>query len=593
MEHLPETVLVTDIGSTTTKALLFERTSDGYRLLGRAEAPTTVEKPTEDVTVGLLEAAKRLGERVGRRLVEDERLAVGSGFDKYLSTSSAGGGLQILVSGLSRSVTAKSAYRAACAAGGVLLDVLAIDDGRTPFEKVEAIEELRPDMLLIAGGIDGGDVANVVRSTAVIVAAELKPKYGPEGKLPVVFAGNPDARAQIESLLRDRAELVIVDNLRPAMDRENIDPAREAIHRLFTEHVMAHAPGYEKVMEWTALPIEPTPVAVERMLRTVSEKLKKNIIMVDIGGATTDVFSSFDGINNRTVSANLGMSYSASNVLFEAGIENIIRWLSYDVDERKLHNLVANKSIHPTRLPSKEVELEVEQAVAREALRLALKTHLELSVYIRRPTFAEKLKALLRQKTKPTFTEHEYIDLSRVDVLFGSGGVLSHAPRRTDAARMLLDGLQPYGVTELAVDSVFMMPHLGTLAKLSEDSAFRTFEKECIVHLGTAVTFSGRLPRRKPAGRLLIRTNGGEKEITVTAGELKIVRVDEEEFDLEVRPVRGVDAGGGGGKRVRKHCRRGEVGLLIDARGRPIRLPEEPSTRQKLLKEWKNAFEGE
>ena len=191
----------------------------------------------------MLEAVRLLGEKLGRRLTDNGALSVGEGFDAYLSTSSAGGGLQILVSGLAKTVTAKSAFRAACAAGGVLLDVLAIDDGRKPHEKVEAIENLRPDMILIAGGVDGGDVANVVRMASVILAAHLKPKYVPEGRMPVVYAGNTDAREQIESLLSDRVELSVVANLRPRMDIENLDPTRRAIHELFTSHVMARAPG--------------------------------------------------------------------------------------------------------------------------------------------------------------------------------------------------------------------------------------------------------------------------------------------------------------------------------------------------------------
>jgi uncharacterized protein (TIGR01319 family) len=320
---LPGTILVTDIGSTTTKALLLRLDGDSYSLMGSAQVPTTVEAPTENVTEGVLEAARRLGEQVGKKLVDNGKLAAGKEFDAFYSTSSAGGGLQILVSGLAQSVTAKSAYRAACAAGGVILDVLAVDDGRMPHEKVEAIENLRPDMILIAGGIDGGDVVNVVRMAAVLMEAKLKPKYLPEGKMPIVFAGNIDVRRSMEVLLGEKSELMCVDNLRPEMDRENLDPTRRAIHELFTKYVMARAPGYPAVAEWTSLPIEPTPAAVERMIEIVSAHKDGNTIMVDIGGATTDVFSYYNRIYSRTVSANLGMSYSASHVLLEAGAENV------------------------------------------------------------------------------------------------------------------------------------------------------------------------------------------------------------------------------------------------------------------------------
>ena len=222
--------LVVDIGSTTTKALLFERRRGRYELIGDAQAATTVEAPTEDVTVGLVEAIKALGAAVGRRLLRDGRPVVGEGIDAFLATSSAGGGLQILVSGLARSVTAKSAYRAACAAGGVLLDVLAIDDGRMPHEKVEAIEHLRPDMILIAGGVDGGTKTHVVELAELIAAADPKPRLGRGYRLPVIYAGNVDAglvckgvSAHYGFVVRNQQACQCVEQVAGAVDLLGVD----------------------------------------------------------------------------------------------------------------------------------------------------------------------------------------------------------------------------------------------------------------------------------------------------------------------------------------------------------------------------------
>ena len=586
--------LVVDIGSTTTKALLFERRGKRYELIGDAQAATTVEAPTEDVTVGLVEAIKALGAAVGRRLLRDGRPVVGEGIDAFLATSSAGGGLQILVSGLARSVTAKSAYRAACAAGGVLLDVLAIDDGRMPHEKVEAIEHLRPDMILIAGGVDGGDVGNVVRMTSIIMGARLKPKYVPDGKMVVIFAGNADARRQIESLLGGKVELKIVDNLRPALDRENLEPTSIAIHELFTEHVMARAPGYPKVGKWTTLPVEPTPAAVERMLEALHERKSENMMMVDIGGATTDVFSCYEGGFSRTVSASLGMSYSASNVLLEAGVENVMRWLTKEMPERLVRNMIANKCINPTRLPRDEVELELEQALARAALSRALKTHREMSVRLSRPTFKDWIKnaVVAEPRMAPDRYEHHYIDMGRVSLLFGSGGVLSKAPRRWQAAMMMIDGLEPVGVTTLGVDSIFMTPHLGMLAALDEDAACASFETQCFVPLGACVSFSGPFRAGKPAGRVVLRGDRREETHDLDWGDFLIVPADEdEEFEVEVTPARRADAGAGRGRKVNARCRGGAVGVVIDARGRPVALPVDEDQRKKVVAEWRRRFE--
>src|SRR4029453_14569788 len=174
------------------------------------------------------------------------------------------------------------------------------------------------------------------------------------------------------------------------LEMENLRPAHDAIHDLFLEHVMAHAPGYDKLMQWTDAPIMPTPGAVGNILQTIARQKRINVVGVDIGGATTDVFSVFDGVFNRTVSANLGMSYSISNVCAEATFPRIMRWVHLEMDERELRNRVKNKMIRPTTIPQTLEALVFEQAVAREALRLA---------YIQHKEFATTLKGVQQQRT--------------------------------------------------------------------------------------------------------------------------------------------------------------------------------------------------
>ena len=146
---------------------------------------------------------------------------------------------------------------------------------------------------------------------------------------------------------------------------------------------MAHAPGYRKLMTWSPVPIMPTPGAVGLIIEKVAAEGGMAVVGVDIGGATTDVFSVFQGVFNRTVSANLGMSYSVSNVMAEAGIENIMRWVPFEVEEVDLRNRIKNKMIRPTTIPDTLEELQLEQALAREALRLALDQHRQLAVGLR------------------------------------------------------------------------------------------------------------------------------------------------------------------------------------------------------------------
>ena len=290
-------IVATDCGSTTTKAILIEKTPEGYRQTYRGEAPTTVEAPFEDVTRGVLNSLVELEELSGRRILDGEKIITpakgNEGVDIYISTSSAGGGLQMMVAGVVKSMTAESAERAALGAGAIVMDVIASNDKRAPHVKIERIRTLRPDMVLLSGGTDGGTVRHVVELAEFLAAANPKPRLGSSYKLPVVYAGNTDAREAVNEALGEKADLHITENLRPVLERENLGPARDEIHELFLKHVMAQAPGYQKLMSWVGAPIMPTPAAVGNIIQEVATAEGINIVGVDIGGATTDVFSDF------------------------------------------------------------------------------------------------------------------------------------------------------------------------------------------------------------------------------------------------------------------------------------------------------------
>ena len=330
-----QTILATDCGSTTTKCILIEKQGDEYRLTTRGEAPTTVEAPFDDVTVGVSNAVREIEELSGRTILDEHGKVItparpdGSGVDLYLSTSSAGGGLQMTVAGVVKSMSAESAQRAALGAGAIIMDVIAVDDGRKEYQKVERIRALRPDMILMSGGTDGGTVTHLTEMAEMLRSADPKPRLGIGLKLPVIYAGNAEAYKAVEEIVGDTVDLRKVANLRPTLDRENLGPAREAIHDLFLEHVMQQAPGYAKLMTWTSSGIMSTPNAVGKIMETIAAERKINVLGVDIGGATTDVFSVFNNNFVRTVSANLGMSYSICNVLTEAGLPNIARWIPF------------------------------------------------------------------------------------------------------------------------------------------------------------------------------------------------------------------------------------------------------------------------
>ena len=592
-------ILATDCGSTTTKAILIEFIDGEYRLTHRGEAPTTVEAPFEDVTRGVLNATMEVEELSGRKILDGDNISTpqkgDSGVDIYISTSSAGGGLQMMVAGVVKSMTGESAERAALGAGSIVMDVLASNDGRKPHEKITRIRQLRPDMILLSGGIDGGTTKHVIELAEILAAANPQPRLGQDYKLPVIYAGNKKATSDIERTLGELTDLDVTENIRPVLEQENLKPSRDKIHDLFMEHVMQQAPGYKKLMSWTDAPIMPTPGAVGALIEMVAKKENISVVGVDIGGATTDIFSVFQEQFNRTVSANLGMSYSICNVLAEASLPNVLRWVPFDIDEKELTNRIGNKMIRPTTVPQSLEELVIEQAIAREALRLS---------FVQHKAFAVNLKGIQKERTisdafEQSDSGQSLVDMMELDLIVGSGGVLSHAPRREQSAKMLIDSFLPEGITSLAVDSIFMMPQLGVMANIENKeiaeqarvAALEVFEKDCLIRLGTCIAPVGKLSGSEiPLQVNLEFKNGEKKDIEVRYGELIRIEADYEEIKAVLTPAKGVDVGAGDGEQISTTIFGGQVGIVFDGRGRPLEIDASSSRRISNLKKWSEAM---
>jgi uncharacterized protein (TIGR01319 family) len=586
-------ILVTDVGSTTTKARFFHKKDGEWRFWVAGEAPTTVEAPYEDVTMGVQNAVREVEELTGHRLLSPEGTGLitpydgEKGVDLYCTTSSAGGGLQMMVAGLIKNMTAESANRAALGAGAIVMDVISRDDGRQPYQKIQRIRSLRPDMILLAGGTDGGAGQHVMEIAELIKAAEPKARLGASYKLPIVYAGNKALRPQIQELLHEGIALTMVDNIRPVLEEENTEPARRAVHELFMEHVMSHAPGYTKLMKWTDVPIMPTPAGEGMAMQLIANSFKMNVLGVGLGGATTNVYSVIDGRFVRSVSANLGMSYSVTNVMKEAGIPNIMRWIPFKLEEEEVASRLMNKMIRPTTIPQTLEDLIVEHSVAREALRLGLQHH---------RTIATRLKGVQIQRTIADMfdqaMEDSYVKMMVIDVIAGTGGLLSHAPRRVQPMFILSDAWQPEGVTRMFQDSVFMMPHLGVLSTVYRDAAWNIFDKDCLVRIGTSIAASGLGKEGEHVMKVELTMPDGQTLMEdLNFGDIKLIELHEgSEANAVITPSKNFDVGAGPGKNLEKTVIGGVAGILLDARGRPLQLPEDDSARRDRLVKWYTAL---
>jgi hypothetical protein len=257
------------------------------------------------------------------------------------------------------------------------------------------------------------------------------------------------------------------------------------------------------------------------------------------------------------------------------------------MDERELRNRVKNKMIRPTTIPQTLEALVFEQAVAREALRLAYAQHKE---------FATTLKGVQQQRTVGDMFHQQaggqsIVDNMRLDLLIASGGVLSHAPKMQQTAAMLVDAFEPEGFTTLAKDSIFMMPHLGVLAEVHPQAALEVFERDCLIYLGTCVAARGTAKPGKECFKYRIRGATLNESGAMRAGEIKLFPLGEgETAQVEVEPSRPFDLGGGPGKKIEREVRGGTVGLILDARGRPLELPIDRRACREAMTGWVTAL---
>jgi uncharacterized protein (TIGR01319 family) len=582
-------VLVTDCGSTTTKALLFEKKVTGWECTFRGEAPTTVENPIADVTIGVLNAFREIEELSGRKIlasdIADQKppyLALDpkqsmTGIDLYISTSSAGGGLQMVVMGLFSTLSTKSAEKAALGAGAIVMDTISFDSKLEEHEQINRLRYLKPDIILLAGGTDGGAETQVLELAEIIKVANPRPRFGKTLTLPLIFAGNNELKEKISDLLSKETQCKVVDNVRPKLEQEVIEPAREEIHEIFLSHVMSHSPGYDKLIQWSPEPIIPTPSAVGDMIKLFSARFSKQVICVDIGGATTDIFSTFKNNEgehcfNRTVSANYGMSYSVANVMLEAGIANIKRWLPYKITAGEVRDRLRNKMIRPTSIPQTVEDLWLEQAVCREALRLSLEHHRNFAraqkINIRR----KRIGSLFSQKS----SSYELVNLFNLDTVIGSGGVISHAPNRLQSALMMIDGFGLQGITQLAVDSIFMLPHLGVFSKINQEAALEILFKDCLINLGYVVAPIYPVNLRQD-DLLEIKINGNTVAC-LKKNELKVISYEEQDT-LEILPYSNKISCFNFKASKTITLEKGLIGLILDGRNRPMTFPTDEAER--------------
>jgi hypothetical protein len=561
-----------------TKVILIDTIDGQYRFVAQGEALSTIESPRADVLLGVRHAIGQIEEATGRLLLDEQgqliipEQASGNGVDAFVATTSAAAPLRLILAGLTRNVSIESARRAISSTYALVEDTISLDDGaqrekRSAEARIRILQRHQPDIVFIVGGTDGGaiapvaDIAEVVALACSIMDGAARPR--------IVFAGNKEARPLVAEILGSKGELRAVDNVRPALDIENVAAAQEEIDTLYRERKMARIPGFGGLSAWSSVAVLPTARAFGYLIQYLARQYGLNVVGVDIGGATVTVAGVIDGHFTSISRSDLGLGHNVAGVSTEAGLENISRWLPFDMEVTEARNIIANKQLRPTTVPQTRRELLLEQAIAREALRL---------------TLAEARQRWIGRPSAP------YPGLSPfLDLIVGGGGVLAHAPHYGQAALILLDVLQPIGVSSLALDVTSMAASLGVMAAIEPLAAAQVMERDGFLSLGTVVAPVGTAREGEIALKLKITYEDGRAlEMEVPYGSLEVLPLTTgHKATLELRPTRKFDIGlGAKGKGATTELEGGAVGVIIDARGRPLSLPATREEQQAKIQEW-------
>ena len=575
-----ESILALDCGSTTTQALLIDQVGGEYRLVVRTEAPSTVEPPWNNVAISVRQAVTEISEITGWPLLNERGQIISpqrhlGGVDAVVVIASASSPLRLVLAGVMSDISLLSARHALSTTYAVVEGVISLDrlnDGARGINgdiqgQIDLIQQLKPDAIVIVGGVDGGASRAVLQAAETVAIASFTMLSSE--RPPIVYAGNAQLRAQVAEIVGPEAELRAVDNVRPGLHLENLGPLQAEAEELFRKRKMERLPGFATLSSWSSVSVLPAARAFAYSVQYLARLDGINVLGVDAGGATATVAAMVDDRLDLSVRSDLGLSYNAIRLLDQVPVESISRWLPTQADPAQIRNLLHNKTIRYRTVPQTPEELLVEQAVTREVLRLTLG-----DLMPHWPKGASRL----------------YPDLlPKFHLIVGGGGTLTNTPNYGQAALMLLDALQPIGVAGLALDKVRLMAPLSAVAAVNPAAAAQLMERDALLNLGTVVAPIGMAREGELALTFKLEyEDGRQMEVEVPYGTLEVIPLPAgQTANLTLRPTRRFDVGlGTKGQAGTTKVEGGILGIIIDARGRPLPISPDPEEQRNRMQRW-------
>jgi hypothetical protein len=569
-----ESILAIEVGIAVTRAVLFDVVEGMYRFVASGKAPSTAEIPFKDIGIGIREAITNLQNVTGSTLLgPDNNLiapsqADGSGVDSVVVTVSAGPVVRTVIVGLLSDVSVQSARHLAESTYARVVETLDLSDHRKPDQQLDAIVRSRPDLVIMTGGTNGGASRSMLKILETVgLACYLMPQ---EKRPMVLYAGNENLATDVQELLGGHAGMLkISHNVRPSLDVEDLGPASSELASLVVNLRQRQLKGLEELNMWAGGNVLPTAYAQGRMIRFLSRQFEsvRGLLSVNIGASATSVAAGFGGEVVLRTYPQFGLGESLSGLLQYTDVESIMRWLYLDIAPNTVREYLFQKALYPGTLPATSDDHAIAQAISRQVMYLAVRS---------------------MQKDFPNGGHYSKDVMPPLDLIIAGGGAVSDGLSLGQSLLMLLDAIQPVGILPILIDQNNLLPLLGAAAVRNNYLPVQVIDSGAFIGLGTIISVIASANYGEQILRVkMTYSDGTDARVDVKFGGLEILPLPSgQSARLSLQPLQRADAGLGPGRSGSITVTGGAMGVVIDARGRPLKFPSDPVRRRELIKKW-------
>lgn len=558
-------ILGLEIGSVNTRAVLFDVVEGSYHFIASGVVPSTHQEPFFDVGEAVYNAIFRLQDLTGRLLIDkDGNLLIpaqagGEGVDLLVITSSCVPSLKLVTFGLFNEVSLDSINKLANSTYGQIVESIGINDRRSAGAQLDAVLAARPDLILFAGGIDGGANRSVLRMAQLIVNSL---QILPQPQRPqVLYCGNADLGSRLNNAINKYTHIKVSRNIRPGVDEEVLDPAMNDLGEMVMDLQYGRIGGLKGIGSLASEPPMLSNLAFNRVIRFLGRQYdpSKGVLGIDIGASSSVAAFANDKISSLHTFM-YGVGAGLETVLEKTKITEITRWLDGTRADDEVQDYLWQRSLFPDSIAVSFTDIEIELAATRQILNLIMK---EL-------------------ETRNAFSS------PRFEPILVSGSIINRTATPQQSLLTILDGIQPQGICPVILDKHGILPLLGAVSDIVPLVPVQVLESTAFTNLATVINavsharhghtiLSARLEYSDGTFLETDVKQGTIVSLPLGSGEsgklfLKMVRrTIIEDVDITGAPIK---------------VNGGVCGVVIDARGRPINLPEDASRRRELFKDW-------